>query len=417
MDIIPQDDIIWIFRRSGVLKVDRSTLLNPNQVPLYLEVFDRSNGMQGNVVANSWHHFQDDILYICTNNGIAYLDTQNTYTNTAKPIVAITDISGDEEYSLTEDNTLLLTKDVQKIKISLAALTYNRASAYLQYQLEGFDHEPIYDTAAKLHDITYTNIPAGSYVLRLKAFNSDGLPSDELVLPIEKEPRFTETPWFPISIAAGAVCATALLAFWINYMHTKRIREQKKLYKSLTNQSISTFAGAIDAKDPYTNGHSFRVAEFSVKLAKQMGLSEDECERLYYIALLHDIGKIGIPDHILKKPGRLTDEEFAAIKQHPEIGASILENFTALEGVQEGALYHHERYDGNGYCRKLSGNHIPLFARIITVADSYDAMNSNRCYRKTLSTETIIQELEKGKGTQFDPEIAEIAIQILRKEQ
>lgn len=184
-----------------------------------------------------------------------------------------------------------------------------------------------------------------------------------------------------------------------------RLRRRQKEYRGIIEQSLSTFANAIDAKDPYTNGHSVRVALYSREIARRMGASEEEQERIYYLAMLHDIGKIGIPDAILKKQGKLTEEEQAVMQSHPTVGGDILKDFTALEGISEGARYHHERYDGKGYCTHKAGEDIPLVARIIGVADSYDAMSTDRCYRKALSREVITEELQKGSGTQFDPKI------------
>ena len=189
------------------------------------------------------------------------------------------------------------------------------------------------------------------------------------------------------------------------HLKLRRIKRRQNEYRSLVEQTLQTFAKTIDAKDQYTNGHSIRVAAYSVELARRMGMSDDAQERIYYIALLHDIGKIGIPDHILNKPGRLTDEEREIIQRHPAIGGKILENFTALDGAEQGAKYHHERFDGKGYCEHLAGKNIPKVARIIGVADSYDAMSSDRCYRKALSKEKIVSELKEGMGKQFDPDI------------
>ena len=146
-----------------------------------------------------------------------------------------------------------------------------------------------------------------------------------------------------------------------------------------------------------------------------MGYEGEELDRIYYIALLHDCGKIGVPDNILGKPGRLTDEEFEIIKSHTVRGGEILSNFKSLENAGEGALYHHERYDGRGYPKGLKGEEIPLIARMICVADSFDAMNSSRVYRKNLSKEYIINELKKNQGTQFDPEIAEIMLKLINE--
>jgi HD-GYP domain-containing protein (c-di-GMP phosphodiesterase class II) len=146
-----------------------------------------------------------------------------------------------------------------------------------------------------------------------------------------------------------------------------------------------------------------------------MGMDQDEQDDIYYIALLHDIGKIGIPDNILNKKGALTPEERAIIQTHPAVGGKVLENFTALEDIDDGAKYHHERYDGKGYCDGLSGKDIPLVARIIGVADSYDAMASDRCYRPALSKEKILSELQENSGTQFDPEIVPYMVEMIHE--
>ena len=149
-------------------------------------------------------------------------------------------------------------------------------------------------------------------------------------------------------------------------------------------------------------------------IAREMGFSESQCENLRKAALLHDIGKIGIPDRILNKPARLTDEEYAIMKTHVTHGAEILKDFTMVEHVVEGALYHHEKYDGTGYMSGLKGTEIPLYGRIIGVADAFDAMTQNRVYRKKLDMDYVLGELERCKGTQFDPEIADIMLRLVR---
>ena len=144
-----------------------------------------------------------------------------------------------------------------------------------------------------------------------------------------------------------------------------------------------------------------------------MTLSLTDIQNVYYIALMHDCGKMGIPDAVLNKPGKLLPEERQIIEMHTVKGGKILEDFTTIKGIREGALYHHERYDGNGYPEKLKGDAIPLYARIIGVADAYDAMSSNRCYRRHLTKETIIQELKDNAGKQFDPIIVKYMIQMI----
>ncbi|MBE6902285.1 MAG: response regulator, partial [Ruminococcaceae bacterium] len=193
-----------------------------------------------------------------------------------------------------------------------------------------------------------------------------------------------------------------------------RLAQKSAELEQLSINAIMAISGAIEAKDEYTRGHSARVAECSVALAKKLGWSEEECENLRYIALLHDIGKIGVPDSVLNKPARLTDEEFSIIKKHPVTGGEILKGIRTLPHVDEGALYHHERYDGRGYPNGLKGEDIPLCARIIGIADSYDAMTSNRVYRKRQSTDYVISEFERCSGSQFDPELAAAFVEMLK---
>ena len=177
-------------------------------------------------------------------------------------------------------------------------------------------------------------------------------------------------------------------------------------------QVIETLVGTIDAKDKYTNGHSVRVAKYSKMIAQKLGKSSEECKQIYYVGLLHDIGKIGIPDEIINKTSRLTDEEFKIIKTHPDVGYNLLKKLTKIENVSIGAHYHHERFDGGGYPEGLKGEEIPEIARIIAVADAYDAMTSNRSYRSVMPQEKVRGELEKGKGTQFDAKFADIMLEI-----
>ena len=150
-------------------------------------------------------------------------------------------------------------------------------------------------------------------------------------------------------------------------------------------------------------------------IAAELGIKGDELENLYYIALLHDIGKIGIPDAILNKPGRLTDEEFAIMKSHTTKGANILKDISTIPNIVEGAKYHHERYDGAGYPEGLKGEDIPYIARIICCADCYDAMATRRVYKEPYPKEKIISEFEKGKGVQFDEKIADVVIKLIEE--
>ena len=188
----------------------------------------------------------------------------------------------------------------------------------------------------------------------------------------------------------------------------------------MTTQTILSISNAVDARDAYTKRHSSRVAEYSVLLAKALGWDSHRLEQLYSIALLHDIGKIGISDSILNKHAALSPKEREIIKQHTVIGGEILKDLTLLPNASIGAVSHHERYDGTGYPYGLKGSQIPLEARIIGIADAFDAMNSSRVYRTRISPRKIMEELRAGRGSQFDPDLLDkflpIAEQLLQKD-
>ncbi|MBO4903882.1 MAG: HD domain-containing protein [Lachnospiraceae bacterium] len=206
---------------------------------------------------------------------------------------------------------------------------------------------------------------------------------------------------------------TSVIAFAIySVREDNYIRNEEKM-DNVISQTMSTFANFIDTKDKYTKGHSARVSYYSQKIAEKLGMSKEEIRDIGYIGLMHDCGKLAIPEAILNKPGKLSGEEFEVMKTHTINGDTILKDFTAIDTIRDGALYHHERYDGTGYMKGLAGNDIPLVARIIGVADAMDAMNSDRCYRNHLSRDVILSELEKNKGTQFDPAIAQIMIDMI----
>ena len=202
----------------------------------------------------------------------------------------------------------------------------------------------------------------------------------------------------------------SLISFQLNIL---RREEQDKNLRKLFEQTATALVNAIDAKDRYTHGHSSRVADYSKRIGKEAGLSARECDELYYVALLHDVGKIGIPEQIINKEGKLTDEEYAVIKTHPELGAQILQSISEIPFISSGAHYHHERYDGKGYPAGLKGTDIPMYARIISVADAYDAMTSKRSYRKTIPQQEVREEIVKGAGTQFDPDYARIMVHLI----
>ena len=184
---------------------------------------------------------------------------------------------------------------------------------------------------------------------------------------------------------------------------TKEVDAERKSYKILTIETLSSLAELIDAKDHYTNGHSFRVAAYARSLAKNLGLEPQEVEKIYFAGLIHDVGKVGIDKSILNKPGKLTEEEYKIIQSHSPLGGNILKGIHQFKIFEQVARSHHERYDGKGYPDNLKGEEIPYPARIVAVCDTFDAMTSDRSYRKALSDEVAIKELIEVKGSQLDP--------------
>ncbi len=222
------------------------------------------------------------------------------------------------------------------------------------------------------------------------------------------------------------VTAIVVLVFYSHTLHSlsetaeKARKHELSILKTAQEKEATLFeettealAQAIDAKDTYTSGHSTRVALYSRQIARAAGLDDEQCRQVYFGALLHDVGKIGIRKSIINKNGRLTDEEYEHIKTHPVLGDQILSNIKQAPFLRIAARYHHERYDGKGYPDGLAGEEIPEIARIIAVADAYDAMTSARSYRDPLPKEVVRQELEKGIGTQFDPQFAKIMLRLL----
>ena len=198
----------------------------------------------------------------------------------------------------------------------------------------------------------------------------------------------------------------------INQMNTDR-NEAIEQVEHLSRAAMEALAKTVDAKDRYTSGHSMRVAEVACLIAEELGWNDEQISELRFQGMMHDIGKIGVPDSVLNKPGRLNSIEFELVQSHTTVGSDILKNVTSIPGVEQAARHHHERFDGNGYPDHLKGEEIPINARIIGVADAYDAMNSDRIYRKALPKDVIRKEIVNGRGTQFDPFLVDVFIKLL----
>lgn len=198
---------------------------------------------------------------------------------------------------------------------------------------------------------------------------------------------------------------------------TKEVEDLKSVKKDILEMSVRALLKALECKDDYTFGHSMRVAFYSLQLGKEYGLNDEQMYDLELAALFHDIGKIGVPDSVLLKPARLDEEEFLKMKKHPELSAEILKGFAPFEEAAKFAKHHHERYDGRGYPDGMAGEDIPLYSRIILIADTFDAMTSTRPYRKGLPYEVAFEELREFAGSQFDPNLVEFFIKAMERDQ
>ena len=217
------------------------------------------------------------------------------------------------------------------------------------------------------------------------------------------------------------MCSISIIAAIYGFVLQRIIKNQATITRQrqehdnqIIEQTMKTFSNFIDNKDTYTQGHSTRVAAYAREIAKRMGLDQQTQLTFYYAGLMHDIGKLTVADDVLNKTSRLSTEEWTLIQQHTTNGAMLLKNFTILPEINDAVLYHHERFDGTGYMNRMSGKDIPLVARIVGIADAYDAMNTNRCYRLKFSEERIISELDRCRGKQFDPDIVPYLISMIK---
>jgi putative nucleotidyltransferase with HDIG domain len=220
-------------------------------------------------------------------------------------------------------------------------------------------------------------------------------------------------PLFWILLFSVFATIIILLTSAVFYIRIKRLKDKEELILHLVEQSLKTFANTIEAKDKYTKGHSQRVSYYSKKIAEKIGLPDYKVQNIYYAAILHDVGKILIPDEILNKKGKLNKEEMTVMKNHAQIGADIFRDFNTIPNLSSIIKHHHEKYDGSGYPDGLNGKKIPLESRIICIADSFDAMTTTRCYRESIPLPEVVKEIKRCSGTHFDPELASAIISLI----
>ena len=404
---------MWVLSSNGIYVVSADELLANGEInPVF---YSAANGLPVIATANSYSELTPDgDLYIAGSTGVCKVNIDRPFedVNDLKAVVPFVEADGQIIYP-NRTGGFTIPSNTQKLTILGCVYNYSLSSPQVSCQMVGFDRQSATVSRSDMMPVDYTNLSGGTYYYVMRLKDSLGRGNKEVSVKIVKEKEFYEETWF--FIVVGLVFLNLVVMGVRFYVRRKmRIMERKQQEtREQFEQTAEALASAIDAKDRYTNGHSRRVAEYSLKIAQKAGKSEEECEKTYFTALLHDVGKIGVPIEILSKKGRLTDEEFAQIKQHPAMGGQILSSIRKSPWLSIGARYHHERYNGRGYPEGLKGEEIPEIARIIAVADAYDAMTSNRSYRNAIPQHIVREELVKGLGTQFDPDFANIMIHMI----
>jgi energy-coupling factor transport system substrate-specific component len=420
-DIISNSDgNLFVLGSAGIYVVQNDSLIAGGKIQY--DRLDSKSGMDSTLTANAWNYAEPDgQLYLSCGTGVYILNMNNYIFSKPSYHMMVSSVHLDSvPFAIERSEPLIIGRNVSKIEIFPEVVNYTVLDPMVSYQLKGFDKHEIMIPQTQLSSITYTNLPSGNYIFHIAVFDKNQNIIEESTYTLIKEKAIYDKTYFKIYmvlVASLAIASLTWLAVQNQLRHRLDIQKKQVALANeqvrMGNETILAIAKAVDAKDENTSQHSQRVAEYSVLIAQELGFSMAECENLRKAALLHDIGKIGIPDRILNKPAKLDNEEYAIMKSHVTRGAQILKDFTMVKHVHEGTLYHHEKYDGTGYPQGLKGESIPLYGRIIGVADAFDAMTANRVYRKQLDFDYVISELKRCRGTQFDPKIDDILLKLI----
>ena len=413
-------DNLFVLSSAGIYTVDRNELLSGKDEISY-DLLDSRRGLNSSLTANAWTWFNDENgdLYLPCDTGVFVINT-NSFASGAKvyrmsvPTIKMDGVAHRVDRSVTQK----IPRGVSRLEILPEVINYTIQDPNVGYKLEGFDTEWTIVPQNSLGSISYTNLPAGDYVFHLAVFDNN---LENMIVErtynITKEKEMYDNSWFIFYMLSVPMFTVGWVTWLLVKRHERKMQEQLEMANrqiEMGKQTVIAIARTVDAKDQRTSDHSKRVAIYSKQIARACGLEEKQCRDIEWAAQMHDIGKIGIPDAILNKPSRLTDEEYAVMKSHTTHGAEILKDFTLLDNVIDGAQYHHERYDGRGYPKGLKGEEIPLFARIIGVADAFDAMTANRIYRQQMDFSYVLGEMERGRGTQFDPQFVDALLKLIK---
>ncbi len=425
-DIVLDDDgEMFVLGSSGIYVINKDELLSG--CPVNYLILNSLMGLMGSLTANSWNVLDDQKnLYLSTDRGVfrVNLDAYKPDRIPYRLMVSEVRIDG-ESVKPDRDSDIVLSRDAKYVEFVPEIVNYSLEEPIVSFYLEGMDANWTSVRQSELSTIPYTNLPSGDYSFHLAISDEEtGDLVAEKTYDLTKETPMYANWWFILYMILVGGAFVGWVSWFITRKQLERTLELQQAKLSLAlhqvqvgNEAILAIANAVDAKDSRTRMHSHRVSEYAVMIAREYGFSEEEQENLRKAALLHDIGKIGIPDAVLNKPSKLTDEEYAIMKTHVTRGAEILKDLTFVDHADEGARFHHERYDGRGYPDGLKGEDIPLYGRIIAVADTFDAMTANRVYRKAQDFDYVMDELHRGRGTQFDPVFLDIFLGLIESGQ
>ncbi len=414
---VKDEDTLFVMSSAGIYVVERDELVEGGE--LAWELLDARRGLGTSLTANSWNYYNGNgELFLPCDTGVYIIDVDKYNSDIRSYRMQLASIRLDGVLQpMDRTGSITVGQGIHRIELGPEILNYTIQEPNVGYRLEGFEKQWTIVPQNSLNNIIYTNLPAGTYTFRLAIFDSSGeRVLEERKFEIIKIGEMYEQPGFLVYM----ILLLSLFLIWITWLIVQRQLNQQQIKLNMANETVMAIANAVDAKDVRTHQHSMRVAEYSALIAQEMGIfkwwqKEKGISNLRKAAQMHDIGKIAVPDRVLNKVGRLTDEEYGLMKSHVIRGAEILKDFTLVEHVTDGTRYHHERYDGKGYPDGLKGEEIPIYARIIGVADAFDAMTSNRVYRNHMDTDYVMNEMQRGRGTQFDPDALDAFIRLIDK--
>ncbi|MBO4809608.1 MAG: HD domain-containing protein [Lachnospiraceae bacterium] len=414
---VKDEDTLFVMSSAGIYVVERDELVEGGEIAW--ELLDAKRGLGTSLTANSWNYYNGNgELFLPCDTGVYIIDVDkyNSDVRSYRMQLASIKLDGVLQPPL-KTGAITVGQGVNRVELAPEILNYTIQEPYVGYFLEGYDTQWTIVHQNSLNNIIYINLPAGSYKFHLAILDSAGdKVVEERQFDLIKEGEIYEQPGFTVYM----LLILGLILIWFTWLIVQRQINRQQIKINMANETVMAIANAVDAKDVRTSQHSSRVAEYSELIAREMNCfkwwkRDKELANLRKAAQMHDIGKIAIPDGVLNKVGRLDDAEYAKMKSHVISGADILKDFTLVEHVWDGTRYHHERYDGRGYPEGLKGNEIPLYGRIISVADAFDAMTSNRVYRNHMDNDYVLNEMKNGRGTQFDPDAVDAFLRLVDK--